>query len=60
MEESDPSNPYIIGFQMFVHCLPIHKYVVDIAASIVIYYCGQNNTITLPLSYIETVIDKIT
>ncbi len=54
----DDSNPYIMAFKQIVHCLPIHDYIIDTVANIIIYCCGNNNTITLSYSQIESIIDR--
>jgi hypothetical protein len=48
-------DPCVIGYRLFVYCEPLHKYVFDVLVSTIIFYCGQNNTISLPYSYIYSV-----
>jgi hypothetical protein len=52
------NDPYIIAFKQFVHCLPIHDYIINIYDNIITYYCGNNNTFVFPYKYIETIVDK--
>ena len=43
------NDPYIIAFNKIITCLPIHSYIINSAAVIITYYCGQNNTFILPI-----------
>jgi|LauGreDrversion4_2_1035121.scaffolds.fasta_scaffold3379528_1 hypothetical protein len=49
------SDPCVIGYRLFVYCEPLHKYVFNAILGTIIYYCGQNNTITLDYSQIYSV-----
>jgi hypothetical protein len=42
------NDPYIMAFNKIVTCLPVHNYVINSLAAMVTYYCGLNNTFTLP------------
>lgn len=46
------NSPYVIAFKIAYHCVPIHNFIVNMIAGTIVYYCGLNNTITLPLDYI--------
>ena len=50
--EDMDSNPYVIAFKISYHCLPIHNFIINMIIGTITYYCGNNNTITLPLEYI--------
>ncbi len=52
-ETEEDTNPCIIAFKLFVHCLPIHEYIINIVKDTIIYYCGQNNTFIFSYSYIN-------
>ncbi len=52
------NDPYIIAFKLFVHCLPVHNYIINAFDNIITYYCGNNNTFIIPYNYVETVVDK--
>ena len=52
------NNPFVIAFRMFVHCEPVHNYIINHINNMITYYCGNNNTISIPLNYVETVVDK--
>ena len=47
------NDPYIIAFNKIITCLPIHSYIINSAAVIITYYCGQNNTFILPIDIIN-------
>ena len=49
------NDPYIIAFNKIVTCLPIHNYVINSVTAMITYYCGLNNTFTLPLDIIPSV-----
>ena len=49
------NDPYIIAFNKIVTCLPIHNYVINSVPAMITYYCGLNNTFTLPLDIIPSV-----
>ncbi len=53
MDNDIVNDPYVIAFTKIVTCLPIHSYVINNAAAIITYYCGQNNTFILPLDEIN-------
>jgi len=50
---------YVIAFKTVITCLPIHKYIINIAVATITYYCGNNNTITMSLDYITSKIVNI-
>ncbi len=54
----DENDPYVIAFKVFVHCLPINDYVINVMMNTITYYCGHNNTFTIPHSYVDSIIDK--
>ena len=39
----------ITRFNEVINCLPLHNYVIDFISNTIIYYCGRNNTIIIPI-----------
>ncbi len=59
--DSIDNDPYVIAFKISYHCLPVHNYIINVVSvgiSTVIYYCGNNNTITLSLEYVKNKIQE--
>jgi hypothetical protein len=52
----DESDPCVIIFKTLINCVPLTNYIIDISSNIITYYCGNNNTIIYPYSYIESII----
>lgn len=52
------NDPYIIAFKMFIHCLPINHYIINAVDNVITYYCGRNNTFTIPYNYVENIVNN--
>jgi hypothetical protein len=50
------NDTYVIAFKQIVYCLPIHNYVLNMAAATITYYCGHNNTIIMAIDKINDLI----
>ena len=42
----------ITRFNTLINCIPLHNYVIDFISNTIIYYCGRNNTIIIPIENI--------
>jgi hypothetical protein len=52
------NDPFVMAFKIFVNCIPVHSYIINVLDNIITYYCGNNNSFIIQYNYVESIIDK--